>query len=57
MSDLASRRLELARHYSEIGQHERVLEQLDDSQALTEPEGWMLRGERPAATLPGDRPL
>ena len=45
MSDVANRRLELARHFSEIGQHERVLEQLEDSQALTEPEGWMLRGE------------
>lgn len=45
MSDVAGSKLELARHYSALGRHERVLELLDGEQALTEPEGWGLRGE------------
>ena len=45
MSDVDAKKLELARHYSEIGQPRRVLEALDGSAAFEYPEGWMLRSE------------
>ena len=45
MSDVDARRLELARHYASIGQHERVLETLDGMESLTGTEGWQLRSE------------
>jgi tetratricopeptide (TPR) repeat protein len=45
VSDVARANLDLARHYSSLGRHDRVLELLDDERALTEPEGWALRGE------------
>ena len=45
MSDIQEKKLELARHYSEIGQYRRTLELLDGSDAFENAEGWMLRGE------------
>jgi len=45
VSDLDTRRLELARHYASIGQHERVLETLDGMESLADSEGWLLRSE------------
>ena len=45
MSDVDAKKLELARHYSDIGQPRRVLEALDGSSAFEYPEGWMLRSE------------
>jgi tetratricopeptide (TPR) repeat protein len=45
VSDVESSRLDLARHYAALGRHDRVLETLEDARALTEPEGWALRGE------------
>lgn len=45
MRDVESSRLDLARHYAALGRHDRVLETLEDARALTEPEGWALRGE------------
>ena len=45
MSDVDYKKLELARHYSEIGQPRRVLEALDGTEAFESPEGWALRGE------------
>ena len=45
MSDPEARRLELARHYSDIGQPRRVLEALEGTEAFESPEGWVLRGE------------
>jgi tetratricopeptide (TPR) repeat protein len=45
VSDVEARRLDLARHYSEIGQPQRVLEALDGTESFEDPEGWSLRGE------------
>jgi tetratricopeptide (TPR) repeat protein len=45
VSDVQERKLELARHYSEIGQYRRTLELLGGSDAFENAEGWMLRGE------------
>ena len=45
MSDIEDRKLELARHYSGIGQHRRVLEALDGTEAFETTEGWVLRGD------------
>ncbi|MEO5575405.1 MAG: tetratricopeptide repeat protein [Gaiellaceae bacterium] len=45
MSDVEERRLDLARHYSAIGQPARALETLDGLEALDDPEVWSLRGE------------
>lgn len=43
MSDVAGRQVELARHYSSIGQFGRVLETLDGAEAFEDPEAWSLR--------------
>lgn len=43
MSDVAGRQVELARHYSSIGQFARVLETLDGTEAFDDPEAWSLR--------------
>ncbi len=45
MTDTEARRLELARHYSEIGQPRRVLDALEGTESFEDPEGWSLRGE------------
>jgi tetratricopeptide (TPR) repeat protein len=45
VSDFDARRLELARHYSEIGQPARVLEALDGAEAFENSDAWALRGE------------
>ena len=45
MSDVEERRLELARHYSAIGQPVRVLDTLEGVGAPDEPEVWALRAE------------
>jgi tetratricopeptide (TPR) repeat protein len=42
---IEDKKLELARHYSEIGQPQRVLEALEGTEAFESAEGWMLRGE------------
>ena len=43
MSDVGGRQVELARHYSSIGQFGRVLETLDGAEAFQDPEAWSLR--------------
>ena len=43
MSDVAGRQVELARHYSSIGQYARVLETLAANEAFESPEAWSLR--------------
>jgi tetratricopeptide (TPR) repeat protein len=45
VSDVEERKLELARHYSEIGQPRRTLEALDGTEAFESAEGWVLRGD------------
>lgn len=45
MSGVDDKKLELARHYSDIGQPQRVLDALDGTEAFESAEGWMLRGE------------
>ena len=45
MSDVEERRLDLARHYSAIGQPVRVLDTLEGIGAPDEPEVWTLRAE------------
>jgi tetratricopeptide (TPR) repeat protein len=42
---IEDRKLELARHYSDIGQPQRVLDALEGTEAFESAEGWMLRGE------------
>jgi tetratricopeptide (TPR) repeat protein len=45
VSDVDARRLQLARHYSEIGQPRRVLEALEGAEAFESSEAWGLRGD------------
>lgn len=45
MSDVTDKQLDLARHYSDIGQHQRVLDTLAGTETFESPEGWALRGE------------
>ena len=45
MSDVDAKKLGLARHYSEIGQPERVLDALDGTDAFESTEGWVLRAD------------
>lgn len=45
MSDVQEKKLELARHYSDIGQYQRALDMLDGSEAFEDAEGWVLRSD------------